>query len=211
MKRFIFIIIFFIIIISCKTVIVPPRVNVSLIEKLAVLPFTGSYTYAEIGRKLADGIIFELTTNPISFEVLDPGIVESALRNTDISMLITIDPTKIGNFLKVSTLLMGRIEEFAIESPKISGPYYDKKAQKNRYKIEQESRIFVTFRVIDVETGNILLADRETTSIYQYEYYYEDEEVPLLDRTPYELERELIERTAHKIARNFYPYKSFTF
>ena len=69
----------------------------------------------------------------------------------------------------------------------------------------------MTFRVIDVKTGNVLFADREVTTIYQYDYYYEDEEVPVLDMSPYEIERELIRRTAYKIARNFYPYKSFTF
>jgi|GEM_PF-4082005 hypothetical protein len=106
---------------------------------------------------------------------------------------------------------MGKIEEFLIPPPKIRGPYFDKKAQKNKYKIEQESVISITFRVIDVETGNVLFADREMTSIYQYDYYYEDEETPILDKPPYEIERELIKRTAYKIARNFYPYKSFTF
>ena len=213
MKRFIYFLGIFLlfILINCKTVIIPPRVDVSLIEKLAVLPFTGSYTYAEIGRKLADGIVVELTTKPINFEILDPGIVDAALRNTDISMFITVDPSKIGEYLKASTLLMGKIEEFLIPPPKISGPYFDKKEQKNRYKIEQESIISVTFRVIDVDTGNVLFADREATRIYQYEYYYEDEEVPVLDMSPYEIERELIRRTAYKIARNFYPYKSFTF
>ena len=213
MKRFIYFLCIFLlfILISCKTVIIPPRVDVSLIEKLAVLPFTGSYTYAEIGRKLADGIVIEFTMRPIEFEVLDLGIVDSALRNTDISMFITVDPTKIGEHLKVSTLLMGRIEEFLIPTPRIRGPYFDKKEQKNRYKIEQESAISVTFRVIDVKTGNVLFADREVTTIYQYDYYYEDEEVPVLDMSPYEIERELIRRTAYKIARNFYPYKSFTF
>ena len=211
MKRFVFVIILFITIINCKTVIVPPRVDVSLIEKLAVLPFTGSYTYAEVGRKLADGIVVELTGRPINFEVLDPGIVDSALRNTDISMFITVNPAKIGEYLKVTTLLMGRIEEFSIPPPRVRGPYFDKKEQKNRYKIEQESVISVTFRVIDVETGNVLLADREMTSIYQSKYYYEGEETPILDKAPYEIERELIGRTAYKIARNFYPYKSFAF
>ena len=213
MKRFIYFLCIFLlfILINCKTVIIPPRVDVSLIEKLAVLPFTGSYTYAEIGRKLADGIVIEFTMRPIEFEVLDLGIVDSALRNTDISMFITVDPTKIGEHLKVSTLLMGRIEEFLIPPPRIRGPYFDKKEQKNRYKIEQESAISVTFRVIDVKTGNVLFADREVITIYQYDYYYEDEEVPVLDMSPYEIEQELIRRTAYKIARNFYPYKSFTF
>ncbi|MCP2606447.1 hypothetical protein NLC27_02720 [Candidatus Aminicenantes bacterium AC-708-I09] len=207
MKRFIHVLIIFLLftLINCKTVIIPPKVDVSLIEKLAVLPFTGSYTYAEIGRKLADGIVIEFSMRPINFEVLDPGIVDSALRNTDISMFITIDPTKIGEYLKVSTLLMGRIEEFLIPPPRVSGPYFDKKAQKNRYKIEQESVLSVTFRVIDVKTGNVLFANREVTSIYQYDYYYEDEEVPVLDMSPYEIERELIRRTAYKIARNFLP------
>lgn len=211
MKRFVWFLILIplIFILSCKTVWIPPRVDVSLIENIAVLPFTGSYTYAEIGRKVADAIISELSARQVNFNILDPGLVDTALRSSDISMFIVTDPTKIGQYLNVSTLLMGKVEEFVIGSPVINGPYDDKEAKKKKYEVEQESRISVTFRVIDVETGNILLADRGMITHEQSEYYYEDEEAPPLDQTPSEIERELIGEIAHKISRNFYYRKKF--
>jgi TolB-like protein len=119
-----------------------PNVDLSFIQKVAVMPFANLTRDEFAGRKVKEVLIAELLLTG-ALDVIEPGEVNRVLAKEKIqsvSSLTAVQIKTIGKALGAQAILIGTVEEFGeIRSGSLSAPL-----------------VTIGLRMMDVESGTII-------------------------------------------------------
>ena len=118
-----------------------PEADLSLIKKVAVIPFRNYSRDRFAGEKVSE-IFTSALIESNRLKVVEPGEVEAALRSAgaEVEKLAAKDLRKIGKQLGVQALILGSVGEYQFD-----------RIEKDLYPV-----VSVTARMVDVETGTVL-------------------------------------------------------
>jgi TolB-like protein len=119
-----------------------PNVDLSFIQKVAVVPFSNLTRDEFAGRKVREVLVAELLLTG-ALDVIEPGDVNRVLakeRIESISSLTAAQVKTIGKALGAQAIIVGTVEEFGeVRSGSLSAPL-----------------VTIGLRMLDVESGNII-------------------------------------------------------
>jgi polysaccharide biosynthesis protein PelC len=124
------------------TAFVHPRADLSIIHRVAVLPFESLTGEREAGRKVQDLFTVELLSLD-AFDVAEPGEVVRGFAKAGLDPNISLDPAdfkKLGDTLKVQAFFVGAVSEY----------------RERQIGTLNAPEVAISVRLVEVESGQVL-------------------------------------------------------
>lgn len=184
-----------------QRVLVQPTVDVKKYNRVAVLPFESDSFLSTIGHQLADEVVVQLINKVPELDVIERTRVDALMQEQNLASLGYLSAESaiaVGKMLGVSGIITGSVA-FSVGDIRTTR--------------ENEQRVatgIVTARFIDVETGRVVWAKRESSD-YTLFKTMDNQGVAYSVKTDQEMIQEVITELADSIAKHFYPHYEIQF
>lgn len=147
-----------------------------LTVRVAVLDFDNRSGYYNLGRQASSFLINEIVNQDLEFvEVVERVELEKILREQRLWGSGYFDPESIqevGKLLGVNYLVLGEILNADVDTQTTYTVVTDEGKVRVRYRMEREATVSAAFRVVDAETGTVVVSDSITEEARDVDYSY---------------------------------------
>lgn len=144
--------------------------------QVAVLDFDNGAGYYNLGRQASSRLINEVVNENLEFvEVVERVKLEQILREQRLwgsGYLDSGSVQEVGKILGVNYLVLGEILSAHANTDTTYTVITDDDHIRFRYRMEREARVSASFRVVNVQTGAVVVSDTATETARDADYSY---------------------------------------